>query len=69
MSQDHLFARAEEESRLVMLWRRQAEALRDGSTIAGCDRRRALALARRCEAAVFNLAIAAERAPWRPDAT
>lgn len=61
MTSDELFARAVEEARLVMYWRRQAEALRSGGTIAGCDRRRALALARRCEGAVFNLAIKAER--------
>lgn len=60
MTDEQLFARAEEEARLVVLWRRQAEAMRDGSTIAGIDRRLALALARRCEAAVFNLAIDAE---------
>lgn len=51
-----LFTRAVEEARLALFWRRRA------STVVGCDRRRALALARRCEAAVFNLAIEAESA-------
>lgn len=64
---EQIFERAAESARLVMYWRGQAEALRSGGTAAGVDRRRALALARRCEAAVFNLSITAEREALRCD--
>lgn len=61
MTAAQIFERAAEEARLVMLWRRQADALRGGGAIAGVDRRKALALARRCERAVFDIAIRAEQ--------
>lgn len=61
MPSEQIFDRAAEAARLVMMWRNQAEALRAGGAIAGVDRRRALALARRCETEVYNLSIAAER--------
>lgn len=64
MLTEQIFERASEHARLAIYWRRQAEALRAGGEVAGVDRRKALALARRSEAAVFDLAITAESRPW-----
>lgn len=60
---DELFARAEEAARSVMFWRRQAAAWHPGEL--GCNRRQALAFARRHEAVVVSLAGRAERAAAR----
>jgi hypothetical protein len=57
---DQIFTRAAEEAALLVFWRAQAERMRDGTTAAGVDRRKALALARRCERTIFDLAILAE---------